>query len=92
MNVDTGSFPAGFSSFDLILDQLLLGDGEFDVTVGIFPRRDHVAETAFYVDPMCLWERAVRFGVRRPGRPLTTLFDQPIRMLSHASVGASVKS
>jgi hypothetical protein len=59
----------------------MLGDGEFDVTVGVFPSRTHQSETAFYVDPMSLWERALRVGVRRPGRPLATLFDHPVRFV-----------
>lgn len=90
--VDTGSFPAGSSTFDLVIDRLLLGDGEFDVTVGIFPRRDHASETAFYVDPMSLWERAVRFGVRRPGRPLATVFDQPIRLVNNATGSVAIRA
>jgi hypothetical protein len=83
--VETGAFPAGAASFDLVMDRVLLGDGQFDVTVGIFPKREHASETAFYVDPMTLWERAVRIGVRRPGRPLSTLFDQPVRMVFSGS-------
>jgi ABC-type polysaccharide/polyol phosphate transport system ATPase subunit len=80
-HVGTGRFPVGSSFFDLCLDQLMLGDGEFDVTVGVFPSRAHQSETAFYVDPMSLWERALRVGVRRPGRPLATLFDHPVRFV-----------
>jgi hypothetical protein len=57
------------------------GNGEFDVTLGIFQDRGHTAETAFRVDPMCLWERATRVGVRRLGRPLATFLDQPVRFM-----------
>ncbi len=82
--VSTGRFAVGAGSFDLAIDHLMLGDGEFDVSVGVFPRRDQRSDTAYYVDYMSLWERAVRIAVRRAGRPLTTIFDQPVRFVRRA--------
>ena len=78
--VATGEFAAGTSQFDFVIDDLLLGDGDFDLTVALFPAREHAADTAFYVDPMSLWERAARIRVHRKGRPLSTIFDQPVRV------------
>ena len=70
----------GRQEIDLVADDLLLGDGQYDVSVALFEKRASKGETAFYVDPMTIWEKTHRIEVKRPGRPLCTLFDQPMRI------------
>lgn len=77
--MDIGVLPQGESTVDLFIDDLMLGDGHYDLTVALFPKRETKAETAIYVDPMSIWEKTTRLAVQRRGRPLSTLFDQPIR-------------
>jgi lipopolysaccharide transport system ATP-binding protein len=77
--LDIGVLPQGESTVELSIDDLMLGDGYYDVTVALFPKRETKVETAIYVDPMSIWEKTTRLAVQRRGRPLSTLFDQPIR-------------
>ncbi|MGO8691272.1 MAG: ABC transporter ATP-binding protein [Thermoguttaceae bacterium] len=77
---DVGRLPAGRSEIDLAVDDLLLGDGHYDLSVAVFQRRRTRGESAFYADPMTIWEKTHRIELRRRGRPLCTLFDQPVRI------------
>lgn len=79
---DIGSISQGDSTIEVHIDNLMLGDGVFFLTCAVFPGRQGVQETAFYVDPLILWERCATFEVRRQGRPLSTLFDQPVKSIS----------
>jgi hypothetical protein len=74
---DLGTIPAGRSLVRIHVGDLMLGDGTFLLSVGLFPRKQG-QDTAFYVDPIVLWDRCVIFDVKRRGRPLATIFDQPI--------------
>lgn len=75
-----GTLKRGMNTLDLVMDDLLLGDGYFDVTVALFPERRDLQETAYYVDPMSLWDKTHTIEVRRQGRTLSTIFDQPVRI------------
>lgn len=74
-----GSFPLGEHEVIVRIDDLMLGDGEFFLTAALFPVK-HGASSAFYVDPLCMWDRTTSIEVKRRGRPLSTLFDQPMRI------------
>jgi lipopolysaccharide transport system ATP-binding protein len=76
-----GSLPCGDTQIDLRLDDLMLGDGRYELTFALFRARDTYAETAFYHDPIAMWEGTHRIAVRRRDRPLSTIFDQPIRLV-----------
>ncbi|OHB69192.1 MAG: hypothetical protein A2V70_02135 [Planctomycetes bacterium RBG_13_63_9] len=84
---DIGTIRAGDTVVELAMDDLLLGDGQFDLTVALFPPRTHRAETALYCDPMSIWRNTHRIEVKRRGRPLSTLFDQPVRIRNVQSIG-----
>lgn len=75
--VDTGIFPIGEHSVRFVIDDLELGDGDFYLSFYIYMNRQG-AETAFYNDPLCVWENVVSINVRRRGRPLSTFFDQKV--------------
>ena len=75
-----GTFEPGAHTLLVKIDDLMLGDGSFFVTVGVFPRR-HLTSSAFYIDPLAMWERCLSIEVKRHGRPLTTIFDQPMKVL-----------
>jgi ABC-type multidrug transport system ATPase subunit len=70
----------GETEIDLVIDDLLLGDGRFDLSFALFHGRKTYAETAFYSDPVAMWEGTHRIVVRRRQRPLRTFFDQPVRV------------
>jgi lipopolysaccharide transport system ATP-binding protein len=79
---DIGTLPAGRTTIRVELDDILLGDGSFLLSVGLFPYKQH-QESAFYVDPIAMWDRCLSFEMKRRGRPLSTIFDQPISRISH---------
>lgn len=74
---ELGCLAKGRSAIRVRIDDLLLGDGTFLLSVGIFPKKS-AQDSAFYVDPLVLWDRCVAFDVKRRGRPLATIFDQPV--------------
>jgi len=72
-----GILPTGDHTITVTAGDLLLGDGQYLVTCGLFPEKRE-GDTAFYNDPIALWDRVVQVEVKRRTRPLTTLFDQPM--------------
>ena len=76
---DIGTLPAGTSVVRVSIDDVMLGDGQFMLTAALFPQK-HGSDSAFYLDPLCMWERVVELSVKRRSRPLATLFDQPMRI------------
>jgi ABC-type polysaccharide/polyol phosphate transport system ATPase subunit len=74
---DLGVLEPGRRTIEIDVPDLMLGDGKYFLTLGLFPLR-HGGDTAFYTDPLCLWDRVVFLDVRRRSRPLTTIFDQPM--------------
>ena len=74
---EIGELPLGHCTLQLDIDDILLGDGVYFLTVAIFPEK-RGAESSFYIDPLAMWDRCVTFEVKRWGRPLSTIFDQPV--------------
>lgn len=80
---DIGNLEVGTNIIDVDTDDLLLGDGNFYLTVALYEEKQG-AESWFYTDPICLWEQVVWIGVKRRSRPLATFFDQPMRISADA--------
>lgn len=78
--LDYGPIKKGWNRIELVLDDILLGDGRFEISLAVFPPRETMDDTAYYTDPMSLWDRTHTIEVRRRGRPLSTFFDQPVRV------------
>jgi len=76
-HIDIGELPSGRSSIRIDIDDVMLGDGTFFLTAALFPCKVG-QDTSFYVDPIVLWDRCAIFDVKRRGRPLSTIFDQPV--------------
>ena len=76
-SVELGSFH-GIGFVDVLFDPLLLGDGSYWVSVGIFPKKDG-ATSIYRLDPYDYRECACEFTVKRPVRPLQTVFDHAVR-------------
>jgi lipopolysaccharide transport system ATP-binding protein len=74
---DLGEFDVGTHQLIVSIDDLMLGDGTYFLTVALFPEKT-LAESAFYIDPLCMWERCATVDVKRQGRRLSTIFDQPM--------------
>lgn len=74
---DIGEIRPGRATIRIVMNDLMLGDGTFYATVALFPNKSG-QETSFYVDPLVLWDRCASFDVKRKGRPLSTVFDQPV--------------
>ncbi len=89
MNV--GILKKGMNKITLQINDLLLGDGSFDLSFALFEKRKTKAESAFYTDPMTLWEKTHRIAVQRKGRTLSTCFDQPIQILTMAEPIMNIK-
>jgi ABC-type polysaccharide/polyol phosphate transport system ATPase subunit len=76
---DIGRLKVGKNEIRITIDDLMLGDGVYFLTVAVFPeKRD--SDTAFYNDPLCMWDGVVQFEVKRKGRPLSTIYDQPMKI------------
>jgi len=75
-----GTFEPGAHSVLVKIDDLMLGDGSFFLTVGLFPQKSST-NSIFYTDPLAMWDRCLSVEVKRHGRPLTTVFDQPMKLL-----------
>ncbi len=76
---DIGKLSPGEHIIRVSAEDLLLGDGFYFITVAFFPEKKG-GETTFYNDPLCMWDRVVQIEVKRRTRPLSTIFDQPMRL------------
>ncbi len=72
---DIGELAAGRHELIVTADDLLLGDGTFDIMVGLYPEKAG-SNTTFYIDPYCSWDRVAHLEIKRRTRPLSTFFDQ----------------
>lgn len=77
VRVLTGIYKSGKNVASFIIKDLLLGDGQYFISVFIFEDREG-PDTAFYADPLCLWENVIEISIKRRGRPLSTFFDQEV--------------
>lgn len=77
--IDLGWLQQGDNTIDVRIDDLMLGDGFYFLTIGLFPEKKG-GESAFYTDPLCMWDRVIQIEVKRKTRPLSTIFDQPMRI------------
>lgn len=82
--VEMGTFQ-GTGHVDVAFDPLLLGDGAYWLSVGIFPQKTG-AETIYRMDPFDHYDQVCQFIVKRPARPLQTVFDHPVQW-SHVCAG-----
>jgi len=71
--------------FDIFWPKLHLGDGVFYITVGIFPEKNK-SNSVLHVEPYHMHDKCYKLTVKRPDRPLQTLFDQEVK-LKHCSNG-----
>lgn len=80
--VELGTFDKA-GSVDIVFDPLLLGDGSYWVSVGIFPKKEGAA-SIYRLDPYDYHECVCELTVKRPDRPLQTVCDHPVRWTHHA--------
>lgn len=78
--VDTGIYPVGENTATFVVNDILLGDGSYYISIYIYADREGV-DSAFYMDPLCLWENVIEINVRRKDRPLSTFFDQEVEYI-----------
>lgn len=78
--IDIGKLNKGYTEIDFCIDDLLLGDGQYDISIALFPQKTTKVEEAFYTNPMSIWEKTHRIIVQRRTRKLSTIFDQSIRV------------
>ena len=88
---DLGILPPGRHVVRLHTDDLQLGDGFFQLTFALFPEK-RGGESAFYIDPLCMWDRVMQIEVKRKSRPLSTIFDQPMSVSVRSAAPVSVSS
>jgi lipopolysaccharide transport system ATP-binding protein len=75
--IDIGYLEPDQHTVAVTIDDLMLGDGFYFLTIGLFPEKLGV-ESTFYTDPLCMWDRIIQIEVKRRTRPLATIFDQPM--------------
>ncbi|MCL1492548.1 MAG: ABC transporter ATP-binding protein [Pseudanabaena sp. Salubria-1] len=76
---DIGTLSIGINNISVSTEDIMLGDGLYYLTVALFPQKRN-AETAFYNDPLCMWDRVTWLEIKRRTRPLSTIFDQPMQI------------
>ncbi|MCC5635728.1 ABC transporter ATP-binding protein [Nostoc sp. CHAB 5844] len=74
---DIGELQVGLHKLAVKIENILLGDGTYFLTVALFPEKKG-GESVFYNDPLCMWDRVISIEVKRKTRPLSTIFDQPM--------------
>lgn len=72
---DVGIIKKGTTTLVVDINDILLGDGLYFLTVALFPFKEK-KESGFYTDPLCMWDNVVSLEVKRKTRPLYTIFDQ----------------
>jgi ABC-type polysaccharide/polyol phosphate transport system ATPase subunit len=82
---DIGTIVPGTSILRFRMRDLMFGDGIYIISAALFPKK-HGAETAFYVDPLASWDRCAKIEVKRRGRPLSTVFDQPLECIGITAI------
>jgi len=75
--IDTGKIVKGVNVIQFKVNEILLGDGLYHIGVGVFPYKEG-PDSAFYNDPFCLLDGSCELVIKRKGRPLSTIFDQPM--------------
>lgn len=68
--------------FDIIWPKLSLGDGDFYLTLGLFPQKTKKT-SAIHIEPYQMHDKCYKFTVKRKGRPLQTLLDQEVTLIHH---------
>ena len=68
---------AGETTLELVIADPLLGDGRYDLTFVLFPKRKRQADTAYFTDFVAMGSKTHRIRVQRHSCPLSSLFDQP---------------
>ena len=63
---------------DIIFEPLLLGQGEFFLSTGIFPYKTG-KDAVMRLDPFDFHDKLYKFSVKRKKRPLMTAFEQPVK-------------
>jgi len=76
---DIGVLQPGVHVIHVTIDDIFLGDGNYFLTVALFPEK-RGADSTVYLDPYCMWDRVQQIEVKRKTRALATLFDQPMRI------------
>jgi lipopolysaccharide transport system ATP-binding protein len=71
---------------DIVLEPLILGQGRYFLSVGIFPHKEG-AEAIVRLDPYEFHDRLYTFTVGRQGKPLMTVFDHPVRWHHVPAIG-----
>ncbi len=77
--INIGSLNPVKNTINVVIDDIMLGDGFYFLTIALFPEKQG-EESAFYTDPLCMWDRVLQIEVKRKTRPLSTIFDQPMRI------------
>lgn len=79
--IELDDITIGETKFIFQINDIMLGDGQYYISCALFEHREG-AETAYYADPVCIWNDCVSITVQRHGRPLSTLFDQAMVYVS----------
>ncbi len=66
-------------SLEITWPKFGLGDGVYYITIGFFPQKDKLA-SIMHLDPYCLHDKLYKIEIKRPNRPLQTIFDQEIKI------------
>lgn len=74
--IDLGKLD-GSGFIELTWPQINLGDGIYYLTIGFFPKKKG-SNSVMYLDPYCMHDKFYKIDVKRPNRPLQTIFDQKV--------------
>lgn len=68
---------------NMVWDKILLGEGFFLITVGLYPYRNKMLPSTIQSEAYIMHDKCVRLEIKRKGWPLQTVYDQPVKISHH---------
>ena len=65
---------------DIVWDKILLGEGEFLMSAGIYPYKKNRPLSSIPTDSLVYHQKGYKFKVRKRDWPLMTVYDQPAKV------------
>jgi hypothetical protein len=79
---ELGDF-VGEGHIDMTWDSILLGEGFFTLTAGLYPYTKNMLPSSFQANAYIMMDKCVRLEIKRKGWPLQTIYDQPVTISHH---------
>lgn len=65
---------------DIIWDPIMLGEGNFLISCGIYPYRKNALISTVQTDSLIFHDKCYKLEIKRKGWPMQTVYDQPVEI------------